>query len=205
MPFSGNAGCCPVMLYNAIMPSAWCELTCAKIPSNEHLLDERRAVLGNQICPDPALSKQLNPEWKPPMPTQSSTELSASSSPHSVCKCCMFSGETTTSTLKFEVCQQMPTATGPNRTGHARGMHKDRCGVGSTARVTSRFRRAHMAVVQPDAGVVGHQGRGPHDRRNELEAVHVAAVLGQRVPVKVSRVHVYLVALSTQGLLAFRI
>ena len=56
-----------------------------------------------------------------------------------------------------------------------------------------------MAVVQPDAGVVGDQGRGPHDRRNELEAVQVAAVLGQRVPVEVRRVHIYLVALATQG------
>ena len=55
-----------------------------------------------------------------------------------------------------------------------------------------------MAVVQPDAGVVGHQRRGPHDRRDELEAVQVAAALLQGVAVEVRRMHVYLVALLTQ-------
>jgi hypothetical protein len=28
VPLVGYAGCCPVILYNAIMPSAWCEFTC---------------------------------------------------------------------------------------------------------------------------------------------------------------------------------
>ena len=52
-----------------------------------------------------------------------------------------------------------------------------------------------MAMVQPDAGVVRDEGRRPHNRRNELEAVYVAAVLGQRVAVKMRRVHVYFITL----------
>ena len=57
---------------------------------------------------------------------------------------------------------------------------------------------AHMAMVQPDARIVGDECCRPHDGGNELEAVQVAVVLLQRVPMEMRHVHVHLVALQTQ-------